>query len=354
MRIRVPSAPQAHDVAAPLIPKKNGKLRDLGFFAGFIKVCTKARNKYCREREATNDRPDFACGAARSTVDTVWRAAIRTEGAQAGGSNAAFVLQDMESFYQMINHSKLAHRAEQNNFPLPMLRLSVHLCSGPRHLMLGKSIAMAVIPNRGMPPGCSWAGTLVKVYYIGPFDAYITRHPQVGLDVYVDDIQDSATGTDEAITTRLTEATEDFNSLVEHQIESSLVPTKAAVVASSDKLACKLRAALGELAGASVNVTEALGIDFASARPRRNFARSSKILAWIRATAKRRARFKVVSKFGGKKAQKLQKQCANPAALYGAAVTGLNEDVITQVRHTAACGTPPYACRAASRTCVSI
>ena len=62
--------PQVHDVAAPLIPKKNGKLRDLGLFAGFIKVCTKARNEYCREWEATNTRPYFACGAARSTVDT--------------------------------------------------------------------------------------------------------------------------------------------------------------------------------------------------------------------------------------------------------------------------------------------
>ena len=52
----------------------------------------------------------------------------------------------------------------------------------------GQSIIIAVaeadIPNRGMPPGCSWIGTLVKVYYIGPFDAYITRHPQAEFDVY--------------------------------------------------------------------------------------------------------------------------------------------------------------------------
>ena len=41
--------PQVHDVAAPPIPKKIGELRDLGIFAGFIRVCTKARSNVCRE-----------------------------------------------------------------------------------------------------------------------------------------------------------------------------------------------------------------------------------------------------------------------------------------------------------------
>ena len=120
---------------------------------------------------------------------------------------------------------------------------------GPKHFMLGRSVAEAVVPTCGIPPGCSWVGTLAKVYYIGAFDAFTLRYPQVDLDVYVDDIQSSTVGSEEAITTRLTEATEDFGVMVEHQIESRLVPAKAAVVASSDRLARKLRAALGELAG---------------------------------------------------------------------------------------------------------
>ena len=108
--------------------------------------------------------------------------------------------------------------------------------------MLGKSIAEAVIPNRGMPPGCSWACILIKVYYLAAFDAFVCRHLRVDLDVYVDDLQCSASGTDEAITTCFTEATEDFSHLVEHQIEARVVPTKAAVVASTAALARKLRA----------------------------------------------------------------------------------------------------------------
>ena len=88
------------------------------------------------------------------------------------------------------------------------------------------------------------------------------------LNVNVDDLQWSTSGTNEAITTHLTEATEDFSHLVEHQIEARLVPTKAVVGASTAALARKLRAALGDLAGARVDVIEALGIDFAAARPR--------------------------------------------------------------------------------------
>ena len=86
-----------------------------------------------------------------------------------------------------------------------------------------------------------------------------------------------------------------------------------------------------------------MGIDFAAARPRRAFAKNNRIRARIQSVAKRRTRLKVMFKFGGKPAQKLVKQGANPAAMYGVAVTGLHEDMLTQVRRTAACGTPPYA-----------
>ena len=132
-----------------------------------------------------------------------------------------------------------------------------------------------------MPPGCTWACTFVKVYYLGDFDEHVVRHPQVDLEVYVDDFLQSATGTNEAVTTFLTEATEDISHIAEHQIRARLVPSKAAVVASNTTLARKLQAALGELAGEPVSVTEALGIDFAAARPRRAFAKNSRIRARI-------------------------------------------------------------------------
>ena len=109
-----------------------------------------------------------------------------------------------------------------------------------------------------------------------------------------DDLQVAAIGTDEAVITWLSEATEDLAQIVEHELMTKLVPAKAAVVASSSKLAHRLRQALGQLAGAPVDVTEALGIDFAAGRARREHASKSKIQARITAVAKRRAKLRVM------------------------------------------------------------
>ena len=335
--------PQVRDVAAPLIPKKNGSLRDLGLFAGFLRVCTKARGEVCRQWERENDRPFFACGAARSTTDTVWRAAVRAEAAQASGQAAAAVLQDMEAFYQSVDHEKLLLQAALHGFPLPLLRLALHLYRGPRHLLLGRGVAPPAWPTRGVLPGCAWAGTLVKVYYLTALDAFTLRHPRVELDVYVDDIQLAAQGTESAVVDLLAEATLDLNDVVEKEIRSKLVPAKAAVVASTAKLAKRVRAALGSLAGAPVEVTEALGVDFAAGRARREYKRSSRIRDRVLTAAKRRGRLRILSKFGGKAAKKMVTQGATPAALYGVAVTGISNDLLLQVRRTAACAVPPYA-----------
>ena len=335
--------PQIHDVAAPLIPKKNGKLRDLGLFAGLIRTCTKARNDVCRQWEAQNDRSFFACGTARSTMDVVWRAAVRAEGSHAEGHSAAAVLEDMEAFYQAIGHQRLLQQAELHGFSLILLRLAIHMYRGPRHLMLGRSVAAPARPTKGAVPGCTFACTLVKVYYLSSFDQFVIRRPLVLLDVFVDDLQVAAQGTDALVLSLLTEATADLGQIVENELLTKLVPAKAAVVASSSRLASRLRTALGQLAGAPVDVTEALGIDFAAGRARREHAASSKIKKRICEVAKRRSRIKVMSKFGGKSARKLIVQGANPASLYGVAVTGVTESLLVQVRRTAACGVPPYA-----------
>lgn len=54
--------------------------------------------------------------------------------------------------------------------------------------------------------------------------------------------------------------------------------------------------------------------------------------------AKRRKRLKIITRYGSKQVQKLIKQGARPATMYGVA-----EELLTQVRRTAACGTPPFA-----------
>ena len=183
-------------------------------------------------------------------MDTVWRAAIRAEGCHASGNSAAAVLEDMEAFFQAICHQRFLQQAERHGFPVILIRLALHMYRGPRHLMLGRSVAEAARPTKGAVPGCTFACTLVKVYYLSSFDAFVIRRPQVAFDVDVDDLQLAAQGTDEAVITWLTEAIEDLGQIVEHELLTRLVPAKAAVVASSSKLARRLRNSLGQLAGA--------------------------------------------------------------------------------------------------------
>ena len=85
----------------------------------------------------------------------------------------------------------------------------------------------------------------MNVYYPTAFNNFVARNPEVVLDIFVDDIQRAAIASKEAVVTILTEATEDLCRVVEHEIESRLAPAKAAVVASTDKLARSLRASLG-------------------------------------------------------------------------------------------------------------
>ena len=137
-------------------------------------------------------------------------------------------------------------------------------------------------PARGVALGCAWACTLVKVNYLDTFDAFVVRHPQVALDIFVDDLQVATQGIHEAVITWPTEATEDFGQVVEHELPR-MVPAKATVVA----LARRLRTSLGQLAGTPVAVTETLRVDFASGRARRDHAANSKIKPRTLAVAKR-------------------------------------------------------------------
>eukprot|EP00973_Karenia_brevis_P008255 1117088-Karenia_brevis.AAC.1 len=174
----------------------------------------------------------------------------------------------MESFYQMIRHRRLLAQAAHHDFPMPLARLALHLYRGMRHLTLHRAVANPVRPNRGIPPGCTLANTLVKVYYLSSFDNFAVQHPDVDLDVYIDDMQCMATGNENKVLYDLVDAVEELNDVVELEIGSRLVPAKAAVVASSSKLACRIRSAVGKLGGMPVEVTEALGIDFTAGKGR--------------------------------------------------------------------------------------
>ena len=143
---------------------------------------------------------------------------------------------------------------------------------------MGKTVAdIAVAPNRGVAPGCAFATTLVKVYCLECFKQFVTGHPHVGLDVYIDDIQMSAEGQDpEDLVGNLVEAADDMIDVIEAQIKAKIAIDKTSVVASTDGIARRLRKALGENGGHAMFGAVALGVDFCVGKPvRRSIQKKS-------------------------------------------------------------------------------
>ena len=93
----------------------------------------------------------------------MWRASVRAEAAVNKGQVAAVATQDMRAFFQSIDHSLLIKRAEEQGFPLELVRLAIDAYCAPRWLYTKAAIAEPVEPNCGIAPGCALATTMVKL-----------------------------------------------------------------------------------------------------------------------------------------------------------------------------------------------
>ena len=143
---------------APLIPKKQGGLRDLVLTSAYYRIGMRARRPHAQQWEDDHDQPFFASGADRAGEDAVWRAAVAMEAGADTDEHAAIVTQDMVAFFQAVDLRLLLERAKKHDFPLPLVRLAT------RWLYTKEGIADPITPNRGIAAGCSMATTLVKVY----------------------------------------------------------------------------------------------------------------------------------------------------------------------------------------------
>eukprot|EP00973_Karenia_brevis_P065605 9121577-Karenia_brevis.AAC.1 len=180
----------------------------------------------------------------------------------------------------MLRHRRMLLRARDSGFPMPLAR------------DLGPA---AVRPNRGVAPGCSWATTMVKT---------------------------STQGSQDRVAERLIAAAIDLREAVHQDIKAELATAKAATVATSDRLAKRIRRALGVDGGCDVDSTAALGIDFSCGRQRGRVKMRS-LSKRLRTVASRKRRLAIISKAARGRVGKLVRCGIAPTALYGAAVTGL-------------------------------
>ncbi len=333
-------------VTMPLIGKPRGGYRGIGKLTGLYRIWSKARRSEAVAWEARNDRPFFAASAGAGPVDAVHRQAMRQEAAVASGEAAAVVLEDLEAFYESIDRGRLLEAAREHRFPIPIVRACLAMYAAARMITLDKVAARELYPCRGLIAGCSFATTLVKLFYITPLDRAVTKLPiGTNVDFFIDDIAVTAVGPRREVAARVVEAHALIRKAVTEELGCTLASQKAAIIASSKEVGREVAARLSNKE-ALAEFAPNLGIDTAAGKRRRCLRTAARKNVRLRTGAARGVRLWAVARSVGRKAIKIFTSGVAPGMLYGTEIWGLDDSETMKLRKIAAVALRPHSkCR---------
>ena len=130
-------------------------------------------------------------------------------------------------------------------YPMKLFRVHISMYSSDRYVRMNGMVKNAGAAGRGICAGCGAATTLIKVHYLRPFERTAWTIPRVRLRVFVDDLQLDHEGSETVILRHSPKAAAAVLNMLNEGLKADLAEDKAALVASSQKLAVKLRAAIG-------------------------------------------------------------------------------------------------------------
>ncbi len=255
---------------------------------------------------------------------------------------SAVVLDDLEAFFETINRNILIEEAQRLGVPLAILRASLAAYVGPRMITLNGRAAKELHARHGVLPGCTFATTYVKIFYVRRLDALVTRLPEgVDLDVYIDDIALSAEGTTADVVTKLAEAREALHEVLTKDLKCRIAPAKSCIVASSGKVSRMLANKLG-MKGAVRRCAPNLGVD-ATAGGRRKLVKTRGAKRRTRLAGSRLRGHKLagIAKTLGSRAIKVYTTGIAPEANFGAEVWGISDSEALKLRRVAAMALKP-------------
>ena len=257
------------------------------------------------------------------------------------GGHAAGMLWDITKFYEHFIHAELVRKGVKLGFDIRILRVaSVHYRS-PRYVALGGFVCGGLAATRGVFAGCNLATTWVNVYTIEECDMVVARFPASVFDFYVDDWQAAATGSEDHVAGQITQVAEVFKDQIEWSLGCSVAVDKAAVVASSPRLAARISRSLKELGGDGSRVVKNLGIDYSSGRHRSFCAKATtraKRFQGLKGSAKR---LKALVGAAGNKASKVFVAGFKPSVGFGMEVWGCEpRELFSLQRKAVSCYAP--------------
>ena len=336
-----------------LLDKPSGGTRPIGLFTAFYRVWSKARQGLAAQWASRNDRPFFAAGKNRSTIDPVWRQSVRNQIAKQHGMEVASLCWDLRKFYENVSHSKLKEQALKWGFPPALVSVAINAYKMARVVTYDGCASEEVFPTQGIVAGDSLSDVLVKIYYIEALDKVAKANAEVDLEVYFDDIQVAARGPQEVVKDRMIRATGDLKRAIVEDMEAHIVLDKASVTASSQPLCKSLRDALGESAGPVTNLAQFLGVDNTLGRCRVSLRYGSKWKARARAGKLSRPRLARLRAGCAKGVSRIFAAGVQAAATYGVEVVGIADSELKQLQTTALSSMTPST-RGRSRAAVFV
>ncbi len=330
----------------PLIGKPRGGHRTIGKLSALYRIWAKARRPLAAEWEVKNDRPFFAAAAGVGPIDAVYKQALRQEAACADGESAAVILDDMEAFYEGINREALLEEAQAVGFPTVIAKACLAAYATPRMLTLDGIAAREMYPRRGLIAGCTFATTLVKVFYVRKIDAAVGKLPEgANVDFYIDDVALSVEGPRWRVARDAITAHNIIRETLTEGLGCKLAAHKTAIVASHKAVGTKIAEALRHkeaLTGVAAN----LGADTTAGKGRQWLRRGSRRKERQVAGAARRRRLRAVARAVGSKAIKIYVSGIAPGVTYGDEIWGASDVEVVRMRRVAAAALRPLSrCR---------
>ncbi len=262
-------------------------------------------------------------------METVFVQSLRSESTQtpdAAGRRAhsAAFSWDLANYYEFINHHKLYERARNRGFNLAVVSIALNRYRAKRYLGLGDVACYAGFPTRGLAAGCGWATTWAQVYSIDPLEAWTVQNPQVGITLFIDDFFGDCQAQEEhEVAGRLTAGAAALRVAIEDDLECSVAEHKSVIIASSDRLLARLKAAFGKHAGTAEKSAANLGVDSFAGR-RRAHRKSTVVLRGRTDKFHRRFRRLRALKRAGYDMKELYVTGLAQATYYGTEVLGMN------------------------------
>ena len=145
-------------VYVPRLPKPVTGRRSIQIAATLLRAWQRVRNPGVEAWAQRALSPlDWCNTVGRSVTMSVWRDIVLSIHGSGSGAHSVSVLGAVRKCFESICWRRLLQAAERHQYPVSTMRYSLINYASPRAVMLGRLIALPLVPSRGIAAGSCFA-----------------------------------------------------------------------------------------------------------------------------------------------------------------------------------------------------